>query len=198
MSWDRSEIMDRRSGLLGWVDRVRYKEIYRQALGLLLVLVCALFAEPGHGRVLAGLAFAAAGQLFRIYAAGTISKNKQLASNGAYAVVRHPLYLGNILILGGFSVAAANLYVAIAVGLFFLIWYPAAVRYEDAKLERIFGEEWRAWSEDTHAVLPSRLDWARFTDAQWNARQSLLRNGELPITIYLAACAAWLWLRAHP
>jgi len=197
MSWDRSEIMSRRTGLLGWFDRIRYKEIYRQALGLLLVLVCALLAEPGHGRILAGLVIAAAGQVFRIYAAGTIFKNRQLASDGAYSLVRHPLYLGNILILGGFVLASANLYVAAAVLLFFLVWYPAAIAYEDAKLERLFGDEWRAWSQGTRAVVPVRIDWSRLAAPEWNARQALLRNGELPITIYLLACAAWLWWRAY-
>jgi protein-S-isoprenylcysteine O-methyltransferase Ste14 len=161
VSWDRSEIMSRRPGLLGWFDRLRYKEIYRQALGLLLVLVCALAAEPGHERVLAGFLIAAAGQAFRIFAAGTIFKNQQLATSGAYSMVRHPLYLGNILILGGFSLASGNFYVALVVLLFFLVWYPAAVVYEDAKLERLFEDEWRAWRQGTRAVTPSRFDWSR-------------------------------------
>jgi protein-S-isoprenylcysteine O-methyltransferase Ste14 len=197
MSWDRSEVMERRTGLLGWFDRVRYKEIYRQALGLILVAVCAGFAVPGQSRILIGLLIALAGQIFRIFAAGTIFKNKQLASDGAYSLVRHPLYLGNILILGGFSLAGGNLWVALAALVFFLIWYPAAIRYEDAKLERIFGDDWREWSRGTHAVFPKRLDWSRLTATRWNARQSWLRNGEFIITVYLVACAAWLWVRAY-
>ena len=81
MSRDRSEQMDRREGLLGWVDTVRYKEIYRQSLGLILIAVSAWAAVPGHQRVLAGFGIAAAGQLFRIFAAGTIFKNRQLAES---------------------------------------------------------------------------------------------------------------------
>ena len=197
MSWDRSEVMNRRSGLLGWFDKVRYKEIYRQALGLILVAVCAAFAVTGHWNIIIGLLIALAGQFFRIFAAGTIFKNKELASDGAYSLVRHPLYLGNILILGGFSLASGNLWVALAVLLFFLIWYPATISYEDAKLERIFGDDWRTWSEGTNAVFPNRFNWSKLTATQWNARQSLLRNGEFIISVYLLACAAWLWWRAY-
>lgn len=197
MSRDRSQSMNRRSGLLGWFDRIRFREVYRQALGLLLVVICAAMAEPGHGRVLAGLAIAAAGQLFRIFAAGTIFKNRQLATQGAYALVRHPLYLGNILILGGFSLACGSIWLAVVVLLFFLVWYPAAVAYEDAKLENLFGEAWRRWRRDTPAVFPRRLHGSRIVAAGWNARQSLLRNGELAISLYLIACAFWLWGRAH-
>lgn len=193
MTRDRSEAMNRRSGLLGMFDQVRYKEIYRQALGLILVAVCAWAALPGPERALAGLAIAALGQVFRTYAAGTIFKNRQLATRGAYAMVRHPLYLGNILILGGFCLASGSVYVTAAVVLFFLVWYPAAIRYEDQKLEGIFGDDWRQWRQETNAVLPGRFDFSALSGVTWSAHQSLIRNGELYITVYLAACAAWLW-----
>ena len=56
--------------------------------------------------------------------------------------------------------------------------------------------EWREWSQGTPAVVPRKLPVKRLTDTSWSAHQSLIRNGELYITIYLAACAAWLWYRA--
>lgn len=197
MGRDRSLEMGSRTGVAGLWDRLRFKEIYRQTIGLLLIAVCAYWAEPGHDRVIWGLAIAGVGQLWRVFAAGTIFKNKKLASTGAYALVRHPLYLGNLLILGGFVLACADLRVLAVVAVFFLVWYPAAVAYEDRKLENIFGEEWRAWSHGTWAVVPTRFSWARLTDTQWSAHQSLIRNGELYITIYLVSCAAWLWMRAQ-
>jgi len=196
MTRDRSESMNPRGGLARWFDRVRYKEIYRQALGLILVAACAWAASPGQERVWIGLAIAAAGQLFRIYAAGTIFKNRRLATRGAYAVVRHPLYLGNVLILGGFALAAGNLLLAGVIALFFLVWYPAAVRYEDAKLDRLFSAEWREWAADTNAIFPRRFSWQAFTDTEWSWRQSLIRNGELYITLFLAACAVGVWMQS--
>ena len=197
MGRDRTEVIGTRTGLLGLFDRVRYKEIYRQAFGLLLIAVCAAFTEPGHDRVIWGLALAAFGQLFRTFAAGTIFKNQRLASTGAYSLVRHPLYFGNLVILAGFCIASANVWVIAVVVAFFLIWYPAAIRYEDAKLERLFGDDWREWSKGTWAIFPNRLNFAKLTDTQWGAHQSLIRNGELWITIYLVACAVWLWYGAH-
>ena len=67
------------------------------------------------------------------------------------------------------------------------------IRYEDRKLEDIFGDQWRNWSQGIPAMIPVRFNWKSNTDASWNARQSLLRNGELPITVYLLFCA-WLML----
>lgn len=194
---ERVKMMGERKGLLGLFDRIRYNEILRQGIGLLLVAVCAYFAQPDMGTVSIGLAMAVIGQLFRIYAAGFIHKNKQLASTGPYALVRHPLYLGNFLILIGFTLACANLYVIIGVALFFLIWYPAAISYEDSKLENIFGDEWRAWSKNIHAIIPGRFRFADLKASGWDTYQSLIRNGELPISLYLLGCGIWLWVVAH-
>jgi hypothetical protein len=77
-----------------------------------------------------------------------------------------------------------------------LFYYPAAIRYEDTKLEGIFGDSWRAWSKNIPAVFPIRWRWVANRDAEWNARQSLLRNGELPISVYILLCAALLVYRA--
>ena len=197
MSSDRIQRKGNRSGVMGWWDNFRYNEILRQGIGLLLVAVCAYFAKPGSTLVIIGLAMAVFGQVFRIYAAGFIHKNKQLASTGPYALVRHPLYLGNFLILIGFALAANNLYVWIGVALFFLIWYPAAISYEDNKLEDIFQDDWRAWSKNIRAIIPGRFKWADLKAEGWDTYQSLIRNGELPISLYLGSCGIWLWVVSH-
>ena len=194
---ERITMMGERAGLLGWFDRIRFNEILRQVIGLLLVAVCAYFARPDSGTVSIGLALAVLGQVFRIYAAGYIFKNKQLASTGPYSLVRHPLYLGNFIILIGFTIASANLYVAAGVVVFFLVWYPAAIAYEDSKLEIIFGEDWREWSKNIRAIIPVRIRWSDLKASGWDTYQSLIRNGELPISLYLLSCGIWLWVVSH-
>jgi len=196
MGSNRSEKMGDRKGFAGLIDRLRYHEASRQGLGLLLVLVCALCTIPGDNRVIAGFIVAALGQAWRIYAAGVIYKNRQLATTGAYSLVRHPLYLGNFLILAGFTLACGNWIVVVLVTLFFLFYYPTAIRYEDHKLEGIFGDEWRAWSGGIPGMFPTSLKWQANEEAEWNMRQSLVRNGELIYTVFMAACAVILWYRA--
>lgn len=193
----RAEKMGERTGLAGLVDTLRFHEVSRQGLGLLLLLVCGIFTEPaGESRIYAGFAMAFVGQAWRIYAAGVIYKNKQLATTGAYSLVRHPLYLGNFLILIGFTLACANWVVVILVLAFFWFYYPAAIKYEDSKLERIFGEQWTSWSAQTPAMFPTRLAWKANADAEWNARQSMFRNGELIISVFIIICAVVLLYRS--
>lgn len=197
MASSRIEKMGNRTGLAGLFDRLRYHEASRQGLGLLLLLVCAYFTVPaGEPRIFAGLAMAAVGQIWRIYAAGVIYKNRKLASTGAYSLVRHPLYLGNFLILVGFAIAGGNWIVMAVVAFFFLFYYPAAIRYEDHKLEGIFEDEWRSWSKNIPGMFPTGLNWKPNQDAVWDARQSMIRNGELVYTLFEIGAAALLWYRA--
>ncbi len=197
MASSRIEKMGKRTGLAGSIDRLRYHEASRQGLGLILLLVCAYFTVPaGETRIITGFVIAALGQGWRIYAAGVIHKNRQLASTGAYSLVRHPLYLGNFLILVGFTLASGNAYVALGVAFFFFFYYPAAIRYEDHKLEGIFGDEWRTWSRNIPAMFPAHLKWRANQEAEWNARQSMLRNGELVYTLFEVGAGVLLWYRA--
>lgn len=197
MASNRSQRMGGRDGLAGVIDSLRYHEASRQGLGLILVLVCAWFTMPaGENRIIAGFVIAVAGQVWRIYAAGVIYKNRRLATTGAYSLVRHPLYLGNFLILAGFTLACANWMVAVIVVLFLVFYYPTAIRYEDRKLQDLFGAEWQAWGTSTPAMFPTRLRWRANEEAEWNARQSLIRNGELVYTLFELAAAVLLWYRA--
>jgi hypothetical protein len=199
MASNRSERMGGRGGLAGLVDSLRYHEASRQGLGLILLLVCAWFTLPaGENRIAAGFVIAALGQAWRIYAAGVIYKNRRLATTGAYSLVRHPLYFGNFLILAGFALACANWIVVAVVAFFLLFYYPAAIRYEDRKLQDLFGDEWQAWGTQTPAMFPTRIRWRSNQEAEWNLRQSLLRNGELVYTLFEVAAAVLLWHRATP
>ncbi len=199
MSIKRSQRVTGSKGLAGIIDMFRYHEASRQGIGLLLLLICGFVTEPaGQWRITAGLAIAAAGQAWRIYAAGVIYKNTALATTGAYSLVRHPLYLGNFVIMAGFTLACANWIFVIVFVLFFLFYYPPAISYEDAKLEKIFGNEWRSWSADIPAMIPNRLRWTPNEEASWNMRQSMIRNGELVISVFLLGCAALLWYQAAP
>ena len=74
---------------------------------------------------------------------------------------------------------------------------PAAISYEDNKLERIFGDEWREWSGNIRAIIPGKYRWQDLKTGGWDTYQSLIRNGELPISLYLLSCGIWLWVVSH-
>jgi protein-S-isoprenylcysteine O-methyltransferase Ste14 len=133
--------------------------------------------------------------LVRMWASGYVMKNEVLATVGPYARVRHPLYLGNLLICAGFC-AASGLWWSVPLALLVLLtFYPDAIRYEDQKLRRLFPGDWDRWAEVTPALVPRlRAYRGNGEPVPWSLGRSLLRNGEPLHILLLAGC---LWFLHH-
>jgi protein-S-isoprenylcysteine O-methyltransferase Ste14 len=181
------------NGIAHVVRELRYFEGARQALAVVLVLVYTVTAKPIPALAAMGLVIGLAGELFRLYASGFIVKNQELATDGAYRFVRHPLYTGNILLVTGFAIAGSRWWAVPLALFFFWFYYPTAIEYEDRKLRRIFGAAWETWSARTPALMP-RLGGAGATSAQ-DRRWSLAvsnTHGELLFVAFALICAAWI------
>jgi protein-S-isoprenylcysteine O-methyltransferase Ste14 len=185
----RTQDLEKLTGLAHLVRELRYHEVTRQSLAVILILVFALTSRPTPLFTMIGMVLALPGMLFRFYASGYIMKNKELAQGGPYALVRHPLYTGNILLVIGFAIANVS-YWAVPVALFFFwFWYPTAIEYEDRKLRSIFGQTWTDWANRTPALLPRLSNLSRMGSGQWSFVTSLRKNGEIVIVIFVLVCA---------
>ena len=191
----RTQALPELTGLPHLVRELRYHEASRQLLGLALIpLLCGLGRPSGLSFWL-GMVLVVLGIAVRMWASGVIFKNQVLATTGPYAFVRHPLYVGNVAVLFGFALASALWWAAPLVVAFLLFYYPPAVEYEDRKLHHMFGEQWSDWSVHVRALFPRRSPYPSAQRGHWSFAQSLRRNGEPIIVLYLAACAAWLHSR---
>jgi protein-S-isoprenylcysteine O-methyltransferase Ste14 len=184
----RTKELKRLSGISHAVRELRYHEGTRQSLAVLLILLYALTASPLLILTAVALPVALIGTILRLYASGFILKNRELATNGPYALVRHPLYTGNILIILGFSAANANWWAVPLAALFFWLYYPTAIEYEDRKLKRLFQQQWVEWAERTPALVPNFANAAGMRGGEWSLAKSLKKNGEIFIAIYIIAC----------
>lgn len=185
----RTEDLDQLKGLAHVVRELRYNEVARQGLAVLLILIYALTSRSNPLAATIGLSAAALGTLIRFFASGYIMKNKELAQSGPYALVRHPLYTGNILLVMGFSVASMSLWAIPLALAFFWFYYPTAIEYEDRKLHGIFGQAWEDWASRTPALVPRFANAANIGSGQWSLAKSLRKNGELAITVFVLFCA---------
>jgi protein-S-isoprenylcysteine O-methyltransferase Ste14 len=164
---------------------------YRQLVGVLFVVWMTLVGRPTEALWWTGLALATLGMLVRLWASGYVMKNQVLATVGPYGRVRHPLYVGNLLICAGFC-AASGLWWSVPVALaMWFFFYPQTIRYEDQKLRRLFPGDWDRWAAETRALLP-RLTPYRGSGERvpWSLSRSLLRNGE-PLHILLLGAGLW-------
>lgn len=181
------------TGLPNLIRELRYQEAARQGVGLLLMPLFAWFASPIRPLFYVGAGLVIVGTIVRLYASGYIVKNRQLATDGPYSLVRHPLYTGNLLILIGFTIASGVWWTTIVALAFWWFYYPPAIQYEDRKLRRIFGETWERWSATVPAVIPRRL--VPQGAGGWSLSTSLRQNVEPVVVAYTAACLIWIGTR---
>lgn len=178
-------------GLSRFVFDLRHRRHrHRQFIGIVFVALVTLVARPMQVLFLPGVITVVVGMLIRLWASGHVKKDKQLATTGPYAFVRHPLYVGNHLIAVGLCLASSLWWSFPLWVLITIVYYPPAIHGEDYKLERLFGDDWRAWRAKTRAQLPSLRPYGGFSPESWSLRQSLIQNGE---PIYVAIFSAGLF-----
>jgi protein-S-isoprenylcysteine O-methyltransferase Ste14 len=101
-----------------------------------------------------GLTLVAAGELLRLWGVrhiGVISRTRSerlgpLVGSGPFALVRNPLYLGNVALWVGFTVSAGLLWLVPVVVVFLAVVYHAIVRWEETLLEGRRGDEYREYA----------------------------------------------------
>lgn len=180
------------AGLRHVIRELRYHEASRQVLAIVLIPFFAFIAEPTVTLVVIATPLILAGTALRLYASGCILKNEQLATYGPYAMVRHPLYTGNILIVLGFSISSGLWWSVLLALFFFWFYYPTAIEYEDRKLRRLFGSDWESWSARIPALVPTFSNLAAVSEGSWSFRKSSRQNGEPLIVVFVLLCLAYV------
>ncbi|GAB4337045.1 MAG: hypothetical protein Kow0037_19260 [Calditrichia bacterium] len=129
-----------------------------------LVLIVLIFAQPTGNSFLLGCALMVVGELIRIwgvsYAGGaTRTRNvgaHQLVTNGPFAHLRNPLYLGNMFMYTGAAVIA-NVwipYLILFTWIFFGIQYYFIIKLEEEKLKELFGQTYLDYCQRVPRILP--------------------------------------------
>lgn len=169
--------------------RLRFVPLYAAGLALLL------FARPSVAWYAAGAVLLVAGAALRGWGAGHLVKTEALTVTGPYAHLRHPLYLGTLLVGVGVALMAGGAWALAALALllpwFFLDYFPRKERAESARLEALYGEAFRAYHDAVPALWPRLGAWRPPAGA--GVRWSLERysdNNELGTLLGLLALVA--------
>ena len=189
----RADSLPETNFLNRFIQKLRYHEQSRQWFAVIFVLLVSWLGDTEQNLLVAGAVVASVGEIIRLWASGHVKKNKQLATDGPYAYVRHPLYVGNILIVVGFSIASSLWWSYILMVALLLFYYPPTISYEDNKLKNIFGDEWVQWSQNIHALIPTFGKKSGSISSEWSFKQSLMGNLEPVIAAYLVGCLYLLY-----
>lgn len=154
---------------------------------------------------LVGLTLAILGQALRFFTLGWVPEGTSgqgfaleastLNTRGPYAVVRNPLYLGNLGIVSGLLCMTGSIPAA-AVGLgFFFFEYFFIIRAEEAFLREKFGAAFDAWSRTVLRWVPKFPSGSlgRLREGSFDAWRAL-RKEHNPFTAWaLGALALHAW-----
>ncbi|HXI86284.1 MAG TPA: isoprenylcysteine carboxylmethyltransferase family protein [Parvularculaceae bacterium] len=105
----------------------------------------------GVALVIAGFAFAAWGRLTFARVGAEIqpasAKNSVLVTNGPFHFTRNPMYLGILIIMIGLSLVVGTVAALISIIVYVLWANFISIPYEEQKMERQFGEDYRAYKK---------------------------------------------------
>lgn len=186
-----------RTGLARFLHDLKYRRHrFRQFVGIAFLILLTVVGQPwGPLSFYVGAAIAMLGIVVRLWASGHVKKNKQLATTGPYAYVRHPLYVGNHLLMGGFSLASGLWWAFVGWAVISFFFYPQTIRHEDRHLARLFPGQWEPWAKETRALIPRLTPYGTGEKGEWSFSQSLRQNGEPIIAVLLVVFLYVLYAR---
>lgn len=149
-----------------------------------------------NGWTIASWILVLGGLAIRSWAAGTLSKSRDLTTWGPYALSRNPLYLGSFLMMFGFCVFCNDwLTLAFIAGPMTLLYF-AQVEFEEVRLSKMFPEEWPSYYASTPKLFPTKFRKEVFRSA---SAEEWVRNREfraiIATALGIAAVAGWYYLR---
>ena len=124
----------------------------RVPLGFIFAVVYIWLARPTRTSLIAGTLVLLPGLVLRGLASGHVQKDKQLTISGPYAYTRNPLYLGSLMLAGGFAIAARSWWIVAVMLLMFAVIYVPVIAGEERYLRQTFPEY-----DDYARHVPRRL-----------------------------------------
>jgi|SRR5680860_1705478 len=111
-----------------------------------------------------GLAIAVMGQLVRMLTIGLVyivrgGRNRRiyaegLVTDGLFSHCRNPMYVGNVLLIGGMSILSNSLFAVLVMVPLFIFIYQAIVRAEEHYLRNSYGEGFDKYCSKVNRWIP--------------------------------------------
>jgi protein-S-isoprenylcysteine O-methyltransferase Ste14 len=162
------------AALGGWLFRHRTAIPLPVAIAILLLRLGE--TPPSTPLIVAGVVVTMLGEALRMWGVhhiGVISRTRSdrlgpLIASGPFAILRNPLYVGNIALWVGFALTARLVWLAPVILVLLGLEYHAIVRWEEQLLESRLGDAYRAYAARVPRWLPT-----------FNRRERRVRRAEI-------------------
>ncbi len=157
---------------------------YRSYTPIPFFIVMLIFAKPTLLSLVVGFIIASVGELIRIWGVGYAGSEtrttgpvggSKLVTNGPYAYVRNPLYIGNLIIYLGFGIMSMALfpYLQIVALIYFYIQYYLIVTLEEEYLSKTFAGEYERYFNSVPRFIPRLKRYEFAGDLKFNFVEAL-------------------------
>ncbi len=149
-----------------------------------LVILILVLARPNALSFAIGFPVTALGEALRIWGvsyAGPATRTrkvgaKALVTDGPYAYLRNPLYLGNFLISSGLCIASRAWmpWMLMVLTAAFAVQYGAIISLEEKKLRNLFGEKYDRYASRVPRIMPRLSPYEERSTEHPDLRKALL------------------------
>jgi len=135
---------------------------WRDLLPIPLAALMAKVAKPSFFSWILGLPFIVAGETLRLWSLmhiGPTTRTRAICADrlivsGPYAIIRNPLYLGNLLKVAGFVTIAGNFPFAVLVLCFYAFEYATVIPFEESFLQEKFPKDFADYCRKVPVFIP--------------------------------------------
>ena len=127
---------------------------WRVPLGTLTAVLFFVFARPDLRWLAVGAAPLLGGLALRVWAAGHIRKNRELAVGGPFRFTRNPLYLGSFFMAIGLGLQSGLPWLPLCAVPLFLAVYLPVMKLEGQDLQGLFPERYPPYRQAVPLFFP--------------------------------------------
>lgn len=128
------------------------------------LMLLLLFAHPSARTATVGTLLILVGTAVRIYSVAFMGDDAKdnvgmdyLITTGPFAIIRNPLYIGNLVITFGVIFYAGVVWLGLPLFIFFLFQYHCITKYEENSLLAKFGDEYQRYMDRVPAWVPLKV-----------------------------------------
>jgi protein-S-isoprenylcysteine O-methyltransferase Ste14 len=154
-----------------FLTRTRYLMITLQYLSVLIVLFAIINNKWMIGVIeftlfakCIGILLMLFGLLIRIISMKQLGKyystllftnnDHRMIKNGMYKHIRHPIYLGDLILYFGYCVALSNYFIFSFIMVAFICAYLVRIKQEERMMLRDFGDEYSEYCKSSKKIIP--------------------------------------------
>jgi len=120
-----------------------------------LIFLGLVVGRPGPTSILAGVPLLLLGIAIHLWAKGCLHQKGEVTRSGPYRYVRHPFYLGNLILDLGVVLMSGSVVLLALFPLWWFAVYLPVMRQEEATMAGLFGDQYRVYAGQVPLLFPT-------------------------------------------